>query len=143
MLKLLSMPATVTVTIPLLPGVVIECRPPTTALIEQARFNVRGSASDDGAREEAYTLALLKAAVISWAGVGDESGQPVPVSDETLTAFARLHPVGTLWRSEYLSAMILRALEGEGCAPVPSGTSAGARDTAPGAGTSLAHGGNP
>ena len=64
MLKLIPMPGTVTVTIPLLPGVEIECRPPTTALIEQARFDARSSAlTDEGAREEAYTAALLKAAV--------------------------------------------------------------------------------
>lgn len=137
MLKLIPMPPTVTVTIPLLPGVAIECRPPTTALIEQARFNVRTpGVAEEGAREEAYTVALLKAAVISWTGVGDESGQPVPVNDDTLTAFARMHPVGALWRSEYLSTMILRALEGEDCAPAPSGTLAGARDIAPGATTS-------
>lgn len=129
MLKLLPMPASVPVTMRSLPGVVIECRPPTTALVEKARFEARrqaGDGADEGVLEEAYTLSLLRAAVVSWTGVGDEDGRPVAVNDDTLAAFARLHPVGALWRSAYLATLIERALEGEDCAPAPSGISAGA-----------------
>ena len=132
MLKLIDPPATVTVTMRSLPGVALECRPPTTALVEQARSEARRQAGgdDDGAIEEAYTLALLKAAVVSWTGVGDKDGKPVAVNDETLAAFGRLHPVGILWRSAYLASAIERALEGEDCAPAPHGTTAGAPATA-------------
>ena len=138
MLKLFPLPATVRVTLAPFPDLAFECRSPTTALIEQARAEARRAVADnpsDGALEEAYTVALLKMAMISWTGIADATGQPAPVTETNLAAFARLHPVGGLWRAEYLSSLIARALEGEDYAPAPSGTSAGARDIADGAGT--------
>ncbi|MFN3076659.1 MAG: hypothetical protein ABT940_07255 [Alphaproteobacteria bacterium] len=142
MLKILTIPEVVTIEMPILPGVTFECRPPTTALVEQARAEARRAVTDDprdGATEEAYTLAMLKAAVISWTGVADQDGQPAPVTEANLAAFSKIHPFAGLWRSEYLSSLVEKFLEGEGCAPSPSGTVAGVRNTAEGAENQTSH----
>ena len=71
---------------------------------------------------------------LSWTGSATSSANRLRFTDNTLAAFAKLHPVGALWRAECLSSIILRALEEEGCAPALNGASAGALDTARGAG---------
>lgn len=77
--------------------------------------------------------------VMSWEGVGDADGAPLPVTRQNLAALLR-EPLCFNLLDQALSAPLYElADEGNGLAPSPNGAPAGAPPTAPAAARSEAH----
>lgn len=82
-------------------------------------------------RDIVYMRALAAQAIIAWEGVGDEAGEPAPVTPENVTAFLDMYPLYQAFYIGYVLPGMRVVTEGNGSAPSPNGTSAGAETTAP------------
>ena len=81
----------------LVPGVRLHLAPLTTALMVSARADPAIADLPKTASTEDLALAMAKAvarrAVLDWEGVGDASGQTLPVSDEGIDALLEVWPI--------------------------------------------------
>lgn len=121
----------------LAPGLRLLVAPLTTALMVSARADAAVEALPLDASQEDLALAMAKAvarrAVLDWEGVGDNAGNPVPVSPEGIDALLEIWPVFEAFQTSYVARGLILDAEKNASAPLPSGASAGARDTAPSA----------
>ena len=111
-------------------GVQLQLLPLTTALMVATRSdtavqNLDAEASND-ARAAIFAGALARRAVVDWEGVGDEDGNPLPVSPEGIDALLSLWPIFEAFNLHYVSPGMLLDAEKNGSAPSLTGTSAGA-----------------
>jgi hypothetical protein len=74
--------------------------------------------------------ALARLVVLDWEGVGDEAGEPLPVTPEGIDALLDILPLFEAFQLRYVSKGLLLEQEKNGSAPSPNGTSAGATGTA-------------
>ena len=113
-------------------GVAVTVLPPTSALMMAAR---RDAAADTDAGSDERILRLVKAigrlALTGWDGVGDQDGNPVEPSPERVDALLDLWPIAEAFQRLYLGPALLLDEEKNASALSPTGTSAGAPDTAP------------
>ena len=121
-------------------GVRVHLRPLTTALMVAARNDpaVQGL-SEDATDEEsalAFAKALAKVAILDWEGVGDAEGNPIPVSPEAIDALLDLWPLFEMFQTGYVAKGLILEQEKNASSPLPTGSSAGAMDTAKPARTS-------
>lgn len=118
----------------LLPGVRLKLRPLTTALMVSARADPAVETLPPEATTEELALAMAKAvarrAVLDWEGVGDADGNPVGVTPEGIDALLEIWPIFEAFQLTYVSKGLLLEQEKNASAPLPSGSSAGARATA-------------
>lgn len=118
----------------LLPGLRVKVAPVTSAMMLAARKDaeVRAAveAGDDTETEVAVGKALARVTVLEWDGVGDEAGDPVPVTTENIGHLLDVWPVWLAWASQVLTIFVQMEAEKNVLAPLPSGSSAGAQDTA-------------
>ena len=118
----------------LLPGVRLQLRPLTTALMVSARSDPAVEALPPEAMTEELALAMAKAvarrAVLDWEGVGDAEGNPVDVSPEGIDALLEIWPAFEAFQAAYVAKGLLLEQEKNASAPSPNGTSAGAGATA-------------
>lgn len=84
----------------------------------------------------AMARALARRVITAWEGVGDEDGNPVDVTPERVDALLDLWAMFEAFQQKYMAAAGLVEAEKNGSAPSPSGTTAGATDTAKPAQTS-------
>ncbi|PRX29004.1 hypothetical protein SAMN05216257_10485 [Meinhardsimonia xiamenensis] len=117
----------------LAPGVRVQLRPLTTALMVGARGDpaveaVPAEASDEE-RALAFAKALARRAVLAWEGVGDGEGNALEPSPEAIDAFLDLWPVFEAFQAVYVSKGLLLEQEKNASALSPSGSSAGAPTT--------------
>jgi hypothetical protein len=74
----------------LAPGVRVQLRPLTTALMVATRSDPVVEAVPDGASDEARAVAFAKAlgrrAVLTWEGIGNADGNPIDPSPEAMDA---------------------------------------------------------
>ena len=119
----------------LAPGLRLQLRPLTTALmVATQRDPALQALPDETAAEERALVAakaLARRAILAWEGVGDAEGKELPVSPEAIDALLDLWPIFEAFQIAYVSKGLLLEQEKNACAPLPSGTSAGARATAP------------
>ena len=119
----------------LAPGLRLQLRPLTTALmVATQRDPALQALPDETAAEERALIAakaLARRAILDWEGVGDAAGRELPVSPEAIEALLDLWPIFEAFQIAYVSKGLLLDAEKNACAPLPSGTSAGARATAP------------
>ncbi|SEG32870.1 hypothetical protein [Jhaorihella thermophila] len=118
----------------LAPGVRVQLRPLTTALMVATRSDpvveaVPREASDEE-RALAFAKALARRAVLAWEGVGDANSQPIDPSPEAIDALLDIWPIFEAFQLAYVSKGLLLEQEKNASAPLPSGPSAGASDTA-------------
>ena len=118
----------------LAPGVRVQLRPLTTALMVATRADpevegVPEEASDEE-RAMAFAKALARRAVIDWEGIGDADGVPIDPSPEAIDALLDIWPIFEAFQLTYVSKGLLLEQEKNASAPLPSGSSAGARATA-------------
>ena len=118
----------------LAPGVRVQLRPLTTALMVATRSDpavevVPEEASDEE-RAVTFAKALARKAVLAWEGVGDADGNPIVPSPEAIDALLDLWPVFEAFQLAYVSRGLLLEQEKNASAPLPNGPSAGASDTA-------------
>lgn len=118
----------------LAPGVRVQLRPLTTALMVATRSDpaveaVAADASDEE-RALAFAKALARRAVLAWDGVGDADGNAIEPSPEAIDALLDIWPIFEAFQLAYVSKGLLLSQEKNASAPLPSGPSAGASATA-------------
>jgi len=115
-------------------GVRVQLRPLTTALMVAARndpaVQALGEAAGDEESALAFAKALARVAVLDWEGVGDADGNPISVSPEAIDALLDLWPLFEAFQTGYVAKGLLLEQEKNASSPLPSGSSAGARDIA-------------
>lgn len=130
-LNLTATPAWLT----LAPGLRLQVAPLTTALMVSARADPAIETLPEGASQETLALAMAKAiarrAVLDWEGVGDDTGQPLPVSPEGIDALLEIWPVFEAFQTQYVGKGLILDVEKNVSAPLPNGLSAGAKAIAP------------
>ena len=134
-------------------GVRIEVLPITThamsaarrdrAFLEAARKFSPEELSDEAVRDKlleteqgdelaiAMSKALGRKVIVGWDGVGDADGEPVAVTPEGIDALLDLWPMFDAFQKQVLQAGLVLESEKNVSALSPSGTSAGAKNTAP------------
>ncbi len=119
----------------LAPGLRLLVTPLTTALMVSARADAAVEALPQDASQEDLALAMAKAvarrAVLDWECVGDDAGNIIPVSPEGIDALLEIWPVFEAFQTQYVARGLLLDAEKNVSAPLPTGPSAGATDTAP------------
>ena len=115
----------------LAPGVRVQLRPLTTALMVATRADPEVEAVPDEATDEtramAFAKALARRAVLDWEGIGDANGVPIDPSPEAIDALLDIWPIFESFQLTYVSKGLLLEQEKNASAPLPSGNSAGAR----------------
>jgi hypothetical protein len=118
----------------LAPGLRLLVGPLTTALMVSARADPAIEALPEDATQEALALAMAKSvarrAVLDWEGVGDDAGNPLPVSPEGIDALLEIWPVFEAFQTRYVARGLILDAEKNVSAPSPTGPSAGATGTA-------------
>ena len=117
----------------LAPGLRLLVGPLTTALMVSARADPAIEALPETATPEDLALAMAKAiarrAVLDWEGVGDDQGQPLPVTPEGIDALLEIWPIFEAFQTQYVAKGLILDAEKNVSAPLPSGPSAGATAT--------------
>ncbi len=118
----------------LAPGVRVQLRPLTTALMVATRSDpvveaVPEEASDEE-RAVAFAKALARRAVLAWDGIGDADGNPIDPSPEGIDALLDVWPVFEAFQTQYVAKGLILDAEKNVSAPLPNGPSAGATGTA-------------
>ena len=118
----------------LAPGVRVQLRPLTTALMVATRSDpvveaVPEEASDEE-RAVAFAKALARRAVLAWDGIGDADGNPIDPSPEAIDALLDVWPVFEAFQTQYVAKGLILDAEKNVSAPLPNGPSAGATATA-------------
>jgi len=115
-------------------GVRAQLRPLTTALMVAVRNDpaVQALGEDAGDEESAlaFARALARVAILDWEGVGDAEGNPIPISPEAIDALLDLWPLFEAFQTGYVAKGLLLEQEKNASSPLPTGSSAGARNTA-------------
>mgnify|MGYP006057965991 CR=1 FL=1 len=118
----------------LTPGVRVQLRPLTTALMVATRSDpaVEGVPEDasDEERAVAFAKALARRAVLAWDGIGDADGKPIDPSPEAIDALLDVWPVFEAFQTQYVAKGLILDAEKNVSAPLPNGPSAGATATA-------------
>ena len=118
----------------LAPGVQVQLRPLTTALMVATRSDPAVEAVPEEASDEERALSFAKAlarrAVLAWEGVGDADGNPIEPSPEAVDALLDIWPIFEAFQLAYVSKGLLLEQEKNASALSPSGPSAGVSDTA-------------
>ena len=131
MIKLKPSPASIRLDLP--GAAALTLRPLTSSIFGAAQVDPNVEAARDDGRES-LAVALAKAVaditVLSWEGIGDADGNPVDPTPEAIHALLDLWPIYRVFNDEYLGPYLLLRDEGNGSAPLPTGTSAGADDIA-------------
>jgi hypothetical protein len=68
--------------------------------------------------------------VLDWEGVGDETGEPLPITPEGIDALLDILPLFEAFQLRYVSKGLLLEQEKNAPGPLPNGTSPGATSTA-------------
>ena len=115
-------------------GVRLKLLPLTTALMAAARADeaVESLPEDtpDETRAIVFAKAIARRAVIDWAGIGDEEGEPLAPTPKAIDALLDVYPLFEAFQLGYVARGLVLDQEKNGSLPLPSGTSAGASDTA-------------
>ena len=119
-------------------GVEILVEPMTTALMMAARKVAQSQIELPDTLEieaeefdtDGIALAMAKAvaciAIKDWSGVGDEKGDPVPVSSEGINALLDIWPLFEAFQTKYVNSGFLLDAEKNVSPPLPTGRSVGA-----------------
>jgi len=115
-------------------GVRLKLLPLTTALMAAARADeaVESLLDDtpDETRAIVFAKAIARRAVIDWSGIGDEEGEPLAPTPKAIDALLDIYPLFEAFQLGYVARGLVLDQEKNGSLPLPSGTSAGATDTA-------------
>ncbi|MBC7140533.1 MAG: hypothetical protein H5U17_17970 [Defluviimonas sp.] len=118
----------------LAPGVRVQLRPLTTALMVATRSDPAVEAVPEEASDEeravAFAKALARRAVLAWEGIGDADGNPIEPSPEAIDALLDVWPVFEAFQTSYVARGLILDAEKNVSAPLLNGTLAGATGTA-------------
>jgi hypothetical protein len=95
----------------LVPGVRVQLRPLTTALMVATRSDPAVEAVPEEASDEeravAFARALARRAVLAWEGIGDADGKPIDPSPEAIDALLDVWPIFEAFQLTYFSKGLL------------------------------------
>ena len=95
----------------LAPGVRVQLRPLTTALMVATRSDPAVEAVPEEASDEeravAFAKALARRAVLAWEGIGDADGKPIDPSPEAIDALLDVWPIFEAFQLTYVSKGLL------------------------------------
>ena len=115
-------------------GVSVQVKPATTQLMMAARKDQDLLALPDDADDEqvgyVFAKALARRAIVDWKGVVGQDGKKLAVSDDAVDALMETWWVFEQMQSQYLVPAVEVESEKNGSAPLPSGSTAGAKTTA-------------
>ncbi|MBM1222900.1 hypothetical protein JQU17_22070 [Ponticoccus sp. SC2-23] len=118
----------------LAPGVRVQLHPLTTALMVATRSDPAVEAVPEDATDEeravAFAKALARRAVLAWEGIGDGDGTAIDPGPEAIDALLDVWPIFEAFQLTYVSKGLLLEQEKNASALSPSGSSAGASNTA-------------
>lgn len=123
----------------LLPGVRVKMKPATSPIITTARMQLREEemvldeavgADAQAGRALAFAKAVAVLVIEEWDGVLGDDDQPVPVTAESVSALLDVYPVFEAFQVRYMARWLGIEAEKKDSAPLQSGGSAGATDTA-------------
>jgi len=118
----------------LAPGVRVQLRPLTTALMVATRSDPGVEAVPDEASDEeravAFAKALARRAVLAWEGIGDADGNVIDPSSDAVDALLDIWPIFEVFQLTYVSKGLLLDQEKNGSALSPNGPSAGVKHIA-------------
>lgn len=118
-------------------GVKVEVDPLTSALVAAANADPLVSElpaeTHIDVRWQAFVKAVGRLCIRGWEGVGDEAGNPLPVTVSAVDALLDLYQISREFSAKFISPTLLLAEEKKGSAPLLNGNSAGAQNTAPAA----------
>ena len=119
----------------LLPGLRLVVWPVTTAIMAAARADAALNDLDDDSPREMLAVAMAQAVarriVVDWTGVGDDDGNPVPVTPDGIDALLNIWPVFEAFQEKVLGPYLVLDAEKNASAPSPNGISAAATDIVP------------
>ncbi|WP_347268414.1 hypothetical protein, partial [Paracoccus sp. (in: a-proteobacteria)] len=114
----------------LLPGLRLVVWPVTTTIMAAARADAALNDLDDDSPREMLAVTMAQAVarriVVDWTGVGDDDGNPLPVTPEGIDALLNIWPVFEAFQEKVLGPYLVLDAEKNGSAPSPNGISAGA-----------------
>ena len=115
-------------------GVRVLLAPLTTAMMVAARSDpALGALPEDATDEEnalVFAKALARNTVTKWEGVGDADGNVIPVSPEGIDSLLDVWPLFETFQTDYVAKGLVLDQEKNVSAPLPIGSSVGARNTA-------------
>ncbi|KGJ21471.1 hypothetical protein [Paracoccus sanguinis] len=118
----------------LLPGLRLVVWPVTTTIMAAARADAALNDLDDDSPREMLAVTMAQAVarriVVDWTGVGDDDGNPLPVTPEGIDALLNIWPVFEAFQEKVLGPYLVLDAEKNASAPSPNGTMAGATDIA-------------
>ncbi len=118
----------------LLPGLRLVVWPVTTTIMAAARADAALNDLDDDSPREMLAVTMAQAVarriVVDWTGVGDDDGNPLPVTPEGIDALLNIWPVFEAFQEKVLGPYLVLDAEKNVSAPSPNGISAGAIDIA-------------
>ena len=118
----------------LAPGLRLQLAPLSTAIMLAARAEIAAADLPADASNDDLSMigakAIARRTVLAWEGVGDDAGNPVPVSPEGIDALLEIWPVFEAFQVQYVGNGMLLEQEKNVSAPSPTGTSAVAQTTA-------------
>ena len=118
----------------LAPGVRVQLRPLTTALMVATRSDPAVETVPEEAADEeravAFAKALARRAVLGWEGIGDAYGKPIDPGPQAIDALLDVWPIFEAFQLSYVSKGLLLGQEKNASALSPNGSSAGASATA-------------
>jgi len=125
----------------LAPGVRVQLRPLTTALMVASRSDpeveILPEAASDEERALVFARALARGAVLAWEGVRDAEGNAIAPSPEAIDALLDIWPIFEAFQLTYVSKALLLEQEKNVSAPSPTGAGAKKSDGLRHAGRSL------
>ena len=115
-------------------GLRLQLAPLSTAVMLSARADIAAADLPADASNDDLSMigakAIARRTVLAWEGVGDDAGNPVPVSPEGIDALLEIWPVFEAFQAQYVGLGMLLEQEKNVSAPSPTGTSAAAQTTA-------------
>lgn len=115
-------------------GVRVKVEPLTTAIMVAARTDPAVRSIAPGTPDDSIAVIFAKAiavrAIVDWDGVGDADGAPIRVSSEAIDALLDLWPIFEKFQTAYVAKGLELEAEKNVSPPSPTGSSAGAKDTA-------------
>lgn len=99
----------------LLPGLRVKAAPVTTAVMASARIDAALDDLDTESPKEVLAIAMAQAVarrvVTEWEGVGDDDGNPLPLTPEGIDALLNIWPVFEAFQEKVLGPHLVLEAE--------------------------------
>jgi hypothetical protein len=117
----------------LVSGVSIEVEPATTPVMRELYRDSFAANDGEGEDDVAFAKRIARRVILSWKGIGDETGKAVKPTPERIDALMNNHAAFKFFEKNYIVPAVVLVDEGNVSRTSPSGTTAGGKPIARGA----------